>query len=130
MNTYELCKGIRKLIVNRAADVMNYTSWDYEFATQQIREIVEKIINMDDFFFIDVRKLTSEQMDDLNFGVWSEESEIRLIPLWLFQFLIEECEYISITGEMVSGKSNIDDDNRFGCIAYGVVPAKNEEVEQ
>lgn len=38
-------------------------------------------------------------MTDLGFGKWSEESTIRLIPLWLFPFLAEEIETECIDGE-------------------------------
>jgi hypothetical protein len=124
MDTYKLCKAIRRRIVNRAAEVMNYTSWSDDFAAKKIRSIPTAILSDENFQPIRVEELTAEQMDDLGFGSWSEENPIRLIPLWLFPFLPEEINCGCIDGE--SGtlkKSEMDNDHRFGCLAYGVMPA-------
>lgn len=122
--TYELCKAIRHRILTRAAEVMNYTSWDHEFATNEIRTIPAKILNDEAFEPIHLEELTAEQMDDLGFGVWSEENPMRLIPLWLLPFLPEEVNCGCIDGEIGKlKKSEMDNDHRFGCLAYGVMPA-------
>ena len=124
MTTYELCKAIRRRIVNRAAEVMNYTSWDHEFAANEIRTIPAKIMADEAFEPIRLEELTAEQMDDLGFGMWSEENPMRLIPLWLFPFLPEEINCGCIDGENGKlKKSEMDNDHRFGSLAYGVMPA-------
>lgn len=126
MNTYELCQNYRRIILNRAAEVMNYTSWDFEFCTKQIREIPEFLKEKEGFALIDPNDLTEDQMKDLGFGLWSEENPIRLIPLWLFPFLKDEFSAGSIGDEPATmiKKSEMDNDHRFGCLAYGVIPKK------
>jgi hypothetical protein len=61
-------------------------------------------------------------MEDLGFGISSDESEMRLIPIWLSPFLCEEFESKSILGTKCSKLSELDKDHRFGCLSYGVVP--------
>ena len=125
MTAYELCQNYRRIILNRAAEVMNYT-WDPEFCALQIREIPEVLKGKEGFELIDTNDLTEEQMKNLDFGLWSEENPIRLIPLWLYPFLKEEFA----SGDISDGpvhmvkKSEIDTDHRFGCLAYGVMPKK------
>ncbi len=121
MTTYEKCQAVRRFIVNRAAEVMNYTSWSDEFAANRIREISEDL--SDSIGKINIAELTSIQMDDLGFGRWSEDSPMRLIPLWLFQFLPDEIESECIDGtKSVLKTAEMDNDHRFGCLAYGIYP--------
>ena len=118
MNTYEKCQQIRRFILNRAGEVYNYTNWDDEFAAKQIREIPSKTEDK-----IDVSDLTATEMDDLGFGKWAKEDPMFLIPLWLFPFLPDKIEAGCIDGEKkVYNKSEMDNDHRFGCLAYGVMP--------
>lgn len=121
MNTYEQCQTLRRCILNRAAEVMNYTNWSADFAASQIREIHEKL--KDKIGTINIAELTAEQMDDLGFGKWSEENPMRLIPLWLYQFLPDEIETEWIDGKRsVLKKADMDTDNRYGMLAYGIWP--------
>ena len=124
MNTYELCKAIRRRITTRAAEVFSYGSWSDDFATSQIREIPKSIIESDGFFQINPNTLTSSEMDELGFCRWSGDSPIRLIPLWLLPFLVDEFEAGCIDGGPVKQvrREEIDNDHRFGCIAYGINP--------
>jgi hypothetical protein len=121
--TYEMCQRIRRLIVARAAEVMAYENWSDGFATRQIREIPDVVRRMDGFVPVLPHELTSEQMDDLGFGLWSKENPIRLIPLWLLPFLADEFPAGSIDGDSgVMRRDELDNDHRFGCLAYGVTP--------
>ena len=126
MNTFEKCKTIRGILMTRAAKVMAYKSWGDDFAAKQIRsapEEIEKMKGGKELFGIQPAELTEDEMTDLGFGKWSEESTMRLIPLWLFPFLAEEIETECIDGEKkLTKKSEMDNDNRFGCLAYGVIP--------
>jgi hypothetical protein len=128
MNTFEKCQQVRRLIMNRAAEVMAYQSWDNDFAAKQIKEIPSRLSEnerAEDFFGINPSDMTGQEMADLGFGLWSEDNPMRLIPLWLFPFLADEFESECIDGEkQVMRKADMDNDNRFGCLAYGVIPAK------
>ena len=121
MTTYENCKTLRRCIVNRAAEVMNYTNWSDDFAAKQIREIPAALLEK--IGKVNIAELTAEQMDDLGFGRWSEENPMRLIPLWLYPFLPDEIETECIDGKKsVLKKADMDNDHRFGCLAYGIWP--------
>lgn len=121
MTTYEKCKAVRRAIVNHAAEVINYTNWSDEFAAKQIREIPEVLAEK--IGKINIAELTAPQMDDLGFGQWSEDNPMRLIPLWLFKFLPDEIESECIDGtKSVLKTADMDNDHRFGCLAYGIWP--------
>jgi hypothetical protein len=123
VDTFELCKAIRKAIVNRAAEVMTYKGWSDEFCAEQIREIPEWVKGSENFRPIHPAELTAEQMKELGFCGWSEESSLMLIPLWLLPFLADEFEGGCIDGETRTFKRDeLDNDHRFGCLAYGVIP--------
>lgn len=54
--------------------------------------------------------------------------DIRLIPLYLLPLVPLGTEVISIGGEIIKyDGTNIDDDNRFGCLAYGIKPKMEED---
>ncbi|MCD6347649.1 MAG: hypothetical protein J7L96_09545 [Bacteroidales bacterium] len=114
------------MIINRAAEVMVYTSWDDDFATKQIRKFPEELAkqkNGEDYFGIQPAEMTARQCDELGFSKWDEENPMRLIPLWLMPFLADEIETENINGEKkLTKKSDMSDDNRFGCLAYGIIP--------
>jgi hypothetical protein len=126
MNTFEKCKKIRTVILNRSAEVIAYKNWNDEFSAKQIRNIpddVDKMKHGKELFGIQPSELTEDEMIDLGFGKWSDETPMRLIPLWLFPFIAEEIETECIDGEKkLMKKSEMDNDNRFGCLAYGVIP--------
>ena len=123
--TFKTAKHIRQVIVTRAAESMNYTNWGADFVASQIREIPERIKNTDWFAPINPTDLTEAEMRELGFGIWSKEDPMFLIPLWLFPFLTDEVDCGCISGEKrIYKKSEMDNDHRFGCLAYGVMPKK------
>jgi hypothetical protein len=131
MNTYEKCQAIRQMIMNRAAEVMAYESWGDDFAAKQIRKFPEELAehkNGGDYFGIQPAKMNDAQLQELGFGRWSEGNLMRLIPLWLMPFLADEIETECIDGKKkLTKKSEMDNDNRFGCLAYGVIPSATTE---
>ena len=121
MTTYEKCQAVRQVIVNRSAEVMNYPNWSDQFAAKQIREI-PKALDIQ-IGKINIAELTEPQMDDLGFGRWFDDHPMRMIPLWLFKFLPDEIESECIDGtKSVLKTADMDNDHRFGCIAYGILP--------
>ena len=120
LSEYEKCQYIRRVILNRAAEVMNY-NWGDEFSTSRIKEIPEvtKKYSVDT---VDISQLTKNQMIELGFGQWSKEGPMFLIPLWLFPWLPEDIKTNDINGNSNLKKSEMDTDNRFGCLAYGIHP--------
>lgn len=124
MNTFQKCQMIRSIIVNRAAGIMVYTNWNDDFAVKQIRNIPDMLLSENpELGQIQPSELTTDQCDSLDFGKWSEKNPIRLIPLWLFPFLADDVKTTCIDGSDVLRKSDMDNDSRFGCLAYGITPS-------
>jgi hypothetical protein len=124
MTTFEKCRFIRDLLVRRAAEVMTYQNWSHEFASQQIRDVPTDILTRyPELSGIQPSELTDAECESLGFGRWSQENPMRLIPLWLLPFLADEIKTTSISGGAVLRKADMDNDNRFGCLAYGIMPA-------
>ena len=71
---------------------------------------------------IDFNNLSEQEAKELQFGKWSEEDPtLCLIPIWLFPILPVGTKLTDIAGdEIVYDGKNVDNDVRFGCLAYGV----------
>lgn len=123
MRTFEVAQNIRTYILATTAEVMNYTSWPDAFAAQQIRELPERLKRADWYSPVNPADLTKTEMQALGFGCWSKENPMFLIPLWLFPFLADEIKCECIDGSVgVLRKEDMSNDNRYGNLAYGVIP--------
>ena len=72
--------------------------------------------------YIDFKNITVEEAKELRFGKWSDEQpDLWLFPLYLVPIIPEglEIEYIDGT-KGIYEKDKMDDDTRFGCVAYGI----------
>lgn len=69
--------------------------------------------------YIDWKNLTLQEAKELRFCRWDEESDLWLIPIWLYPFIPEDLELTSIGGNK-GFAPNIDTDTRFGCLAWGI----------
>lgn len=123
MNTYEICKTIQNLILATAGEVVTYTNWSDKFATNQLRETRNTVLDSEWFKEIDPNNLTAEQMDNLGFSEKLTHSPVRLIPVWLYPYLAKEFRGASIMNKSIRilKYKEIDNDNRGGYLAYGVM---------
>lgn len=127
MTTFEIAKNILRILVVNAAETMVYDCWSDEFATKNVRGTVNQVIKCEWFLPIDPNEFTVEELKQLDFRRWSRESELWLIPLWLRPFLADMFIYAAIDEEPKMGAAkDIDNDHRFGCLAYGVVKHEQE----
>lgn len=76
--------------------------------------------------YIDWKNLTIEEARELRFRKWDEESDLWLIPIWLYPFIPEDLELTSIGGNK-GFAPNIDTDVRFGCLAWGILLKEDSE---
>jgi hypothetical protein len=126
MNMFEKCKAIRNLIVNNA--MMGYvykTYWSSECRIEKIDEIVSVVKGWEKehgSFEINPCEMTDAELHELGFGKMSGESELRLIPIWLYPFLKEEIDTTCINGLSKIKKKDMDTDHRYGYLAYGIIP--------
>lgn len=124
LSTFKKAKAIRESLLTRAGEAMSY-SWSNDFKIENLNDIHKSLTRWEEeygSFKINPQDLSVGEMKELGFGRWSEESEVMLIPIWLLPFLCEEFEITSISGSKYSKLSEIDNDHRFGLLAYGVVP--------
>ena len=121
MSDYEFLLMVRQAIVNRAAEVFCY-SWSADFSSERIKEIPSVFSKSDYFRKVDPNEMAVDQLDNLGFQKWDEDSGLMLIPLYVYPFLKDEimCGSISDKEACLMKTSDIDTDNRFGCLAYGV----------
>ncbi len=118
--TFTLCDGIRRNILMRASETIQYNSWSDEFCRKQMSDMVD-MLKSREYDNIDPTLLSYQEMDDLGFGRWDGNSPMRLIPLWLLPFLIDQFFCADIGGKMcVRKKVDLDNDHRGGLLAYGV----------
>lgn len=68
---------------------------------------------------IDWKNLTLEEARELRFRKW-DESDLYLIPIWLYPMIPDNLELTSIGGNKAR-KEDIDSDTRFGVLAWGLI---------
>ena len=121
MSDYEFLLIVRETIINRAAEVFNY-GWSDDFSSERIKEIPDVFSKRDYFRKVDPNEMSIEQLENLGFKKWDDKSGLMLIPLYLYPFLKDGlmCASISDIEARHIKVSDIDTDNRFGCLAYGI----------
>lgn len=106
---------------NRVAETVQYSSWSDEFCRNEIKEAHNKLMN-ELKKHIDWKTPTREEAIELRFIRWSDETpNLYLIPLWLLPIVPVGTELTTISGDkIIYNGSNVDNDIRSGCIAYGI----------
>lgn len=104
---------------NQVAETVQYTNWSDEFCRKEIslatKNFLDELRN-----YIDFSNLTREEAFALRFGKWDDESDLYLIPLYLLPIIPIGTELTCINGgKIIYDGKNVDNDVRFGCIAYG-----------
>lgn len=114
---------IRNLLTwyaNRVAQTVQYTCWSDAFCRKEIKEAHDRFIE-EVKKHIDFNNLTVEEAKELRFGKWKDDSDLYLIPLYLLPAIPIGTKLTSIFGEgVIYDGTNVDNDIRFGCIAYGI----------
>ena len=105
---------------NRISETVQYTNWSDEFCRIEVKEITDKFLN-ELKKHIDFNHLTIEEAHELRFCKWNDESNIYLIPLYLLPIIPIGTELTTIFGDkIIYDGTNVDNDIRFGCLAYGI----------
>lgn len=127
ITTFKKCKAIRSSLLTRVGESLAYKSWDDNFRMKNIRDINDTIKRWEEdygSFKIDPNDLSVEELDELGFGIWSDDLPIRLIPIWLYTFLADEFDFTDISGRKYTKLEDMDSDHRMGNLAFGVLPKK------
>ncbi len=117
--------NIKKALIyhaNVTAECVCY-NWSKDLQLEEIKESydrLQRVIKEENPNFLD---MTEDELRDYGFIKWSQSSDLMCIPLYLMNSFREGTELICIDGtKVIVGKDHIDDDNRMGCIAYGIYP--------
>lgn len=131
LTPFEQAKEVRRSMAMAAADAVIYRSWPDDFRLSQIRDKNDRLRALCRGIPLD--GLTVAECDELGFGRWSSETPLRLIPTWLYPHLRYGDTVTSFTGRAIvvsedytnpdSGEGYVDNDARFGCLAFGIIPA-------
>lgn len=125
LTTFEKAKAIKKTLLRLVGESLTYEKWSDDFKLSNIKSINKTLETWSKeygTFKINPNDLSEKEINELEFGKWSDDSLVRLIPIWLYPFLADEFESISISGSKHLKLSDIDNDHRFGYLAYGVIP--------
>ena len=114
--------GVHRLkttIANLAGQSFQYSeSWGAEFAHQETIKTIKKMAEK----YSTNLEFGKDDLAKIGLSPW-DESGLMLIPVWLLPFIASGTKVTSIGGEdAVYGEDDIDNDTRFGCLAYGVFP--------
>lgn len=122
MTTTELVRLIRQAILNVSANVINYDGQEY--AINQLRKLKESIKNSPNFRPIDPNEIDVQSYREFGFHRWDDEDDLYLIPAYLHPFLAENfvCGSIADATPKIRNMSEIDSEERFGCLAFGIKP--------
>lgn len=106
---------------NKVSETVQYASWSDEFCRTKIKESTDKMLE-ELKKHIDWEHLSKEEAVELRFGKWDEDQpDLYLIPLYLLPILPIGTKLTTISGEEIEyDGTNVDNDIRFGCIAYGI----------
>lgn len=111
---------------------LNYGSWSNDFKLSEIKNSYNKFLSYIKDMIDNIGgwdSLTYQDMKNLGFKEWKLDSgdNIMLIPLYIYSLIPEGLEVTSIFGQkIVYDGTNIDNDERFGLLAYGLpLPKEN-----
>ena len=106
---------------NRIAEAVQYTTWSDECCRKYVKEVTDEFLAELETY-IDWNHLTRDEAYELRFKLWREDQpDLYLVPLYILPILPIGTELTCINGDkVVYDGSNVDNDIRYGCIAYGI----------
>lgn len=120
---YETACTIKNIYLKVLAELTTY-NWSNDFKVSEVDNLVDRIKSYNWFKEINPNKLTKNNIISLGGMEFSENSDLVLLPLWMLPFITETFAGADINNGDIRtiNKKNVDNDNRFGCLAYGVIP--------
>lgn len=107
--------------LNQVATTVQYKNWSDEYCRKENEKHMNNMLK-ELKKHIDFDNLTADQAWLLGFCLWdSNQPDLFLIPLYLLPIIPIGTKMTSIMGkEIIYDGTNVDNDIRFGCIAYGI----------
>lgn len=105
---------------NRVAETVQYKNWSDKFCREEVSEATMDFVS-GIRKHIDFYNLSEDEAIFLGFRKWSKLGNLYLIPLYLLPIIPVGIKLTCISGEeIIYNGTNIDDDVRFGLLAYGI----------
>ena len=126
LTTFELAQRLLVTVANKATQCAVYNGWNGDFCKESITETIDSIKKDENFKPIDPNVFTVDELKKLGGCEWDEEfNNLILIPIWMLPFLADEFAAAGLDGvNQIYKREEIDNDCRFGCLAYGVFLAE------
>lgn len=111
-------------IVNKLSELKTY-HWSADYKQEQLEKYFEafykSLWKTENIPLINLSEMNVEEACEMGFKKWDNKSNLYLIPLWFKPLIPIGTELTSISGKkIIYNGENIDDDIRFGCLAYGI----------
>lgn len=106
---------------SKASEPIQY-NWSADFSISELKESNSYMLKELSEIIGDWKDINIDTAEILGFRKWSDEENLYLIPLYLFPIIPIGLEVKSILGNIVvNDGTNIDNDNRAGLLAYGII---------
>lgn len=111
-------------LVNRLSELNTY-NWDANYKESVLKDafntFYKSLKKESNNHLIDLSRMTVETAKEMRFSKWDNNSDLYLFPLWFVPLIPIGTELTTISGDkIIYDGTNIDNDIRFGCIAYGI----------
>lgn len=115
-------------ITNQLSQLNQY-NWSEDMKKKELDKAF-KTFNNSFKKYIDFDNLTVDEARELRFQKFDRESDLWLFPLYLLPILPDGLKVKTIGGEeLIVGKDELDNDIRFGALAFGLELKENKENE-
>lgn len=119
----DIARFVQAKLANQMAEFIQY-DWSDNFKKERTKDLTEKIKSTKGYFDINIENLSKDEALSLGFQQWDDEG-LMLIPLYLKDFLSDfKGSSISGGGKRLIKATDMDNDHRFGAMAYGYYPSK------
>lgn len=115
-------------LVNTVSQTIVYGDcWDDKLKVEEVKDAYKKFYDTVKKH-IDFDNLTIDEAKELRFKKWDDDSDLYLFPLWLVPIIPEELPvYFIDSDEAIPYNKLLDNDVRFGCVAYGLKIKEEKE---
>lgn len=110
-------KGVTAGLSRILACFYVYPTWTDELIVDMTNDIYlkEPLVTAEE-----LAQLTKAQLIEIGFRHWSNESDLLLIPIYLYRALHPRLKVFSISDEPPCCLNEVDTDARYGLLAYGI----------
>lgn len=112
------------LLVNKLSELNTY-NWGANYKERKLKyafdTFYKSLQKESNNHLVDLSRMTVETAKEMGLRKWDDNGDLYLFPLWFMPLIPIGTEVTAINGEkIIYDGTNLDNDIRFGCIAYGI----------